>query len=74
MLMASTNRIDAPADLVVDGKPLTITFIQNPTIEDVLVGEARVQATSLETNNPSLVSGRVVPRAIRNFLIEEGVE
>jgi hypothetical protein len=68
----SQTRINS--QLVVNGIPTEFTLIQNPTIEDVLIGEARVQATSIETNNPALVAGRVVPRAIRNFLIMIGIE
>jgi hypothetical protein len=70
----ASNRTTILSQVVINGAPFEFTLIQNPTIDDVLIGEARVQATSIEQNNPNLVTGRVVPRSIRNFLVELGVE
>jgi hypothetical protein len=70
----ASNRVTITSQVVINSIPTEITLIQNPTIDDVLIGEARVQATSIETTNPGLVTGRVVPLAIRDFLIRLGVE
>lgn len=58
--------------LIVDGKPIIVTLINNPTIEDVLSSEGRIQATAIErgADDPN----RRVARDIRDFLIRIGVE
>lgn len=58
--------------LIVDGKPLLVSLINNPTIEDVLSAEARVQATAIERG--SVDPDRKVSREMRDFLIRIGVE
>lgn len=59
--------------MVVDGKPLLVSLIQNPTIDDVLVTEARLQATDIEEGNV-VNEDRRVERDVRDFLIRLGVE
>ena len=68
------NRNEVSLRLVVDGDPLLITLIQNVTIDDVLNTEARIQATSIETGDPSLVASRQVNKSILDYLIRLGVE
>ena len=68
-----SNQIINTQRMIVDGKPLLISLIQNPLIDDVLVTEARLQATDIEegvTSNPD----RRVGRDVRDFLIRLGVE
>lgn len=72
--MDTANRNEVETKFVVEGAPLRITLLQNPIIDDVLVSEARVQATSVETGDPSLVQERRVGRDLRDFLIRLGVE
>lgn len=59
--------------MVVDGKPLLVSLIQNPLIDDVLVTEARLQATDIEEGNVSNTDRRVA-RDVRDYLIRLGVE
>ena len=59
--------------MVVDGKPLLISLIQNPLIDDVLVTEARLQATTIEEGGAD-DSERRVDRSVRDYLIRLGVE
>lgn len=70
----ATDRATSAVSVTVDGVPQTMTYIQNPTIDDLLQGEAQVQAFSIESNDPTIVTGRVVPRVIRDYLIRLGVE
>lgn len=57
---------------IVDGKPVLIKLINNPTIDDAVIAEARVYATSVERGNVD--PDRVVSRDLRDFLIRLGVE
>jgi hypothetical protein len=57
---------------IVDGRPVIIKLINNPTIDDVVVTEARVYATSIERGNVD--PNRRVSRGLRDFLIRLGVE
>jgi hypothetical protein len=59
--------------LVVEGKPLIVSLIQNPLIDDVLITEARLQATDIEEGNISNADHRV-DRDVRDYLIRLGVE
>lgn len=59
--------------LVVDGKPMIVSLIQNPTIDDILVTEAQIQATTIEEQS-EVNPDRRVERDIRDFLIRLGVE
>jgi len=59
--------------MVVDGKPLLVSLIQNPLIDDVLITEARLQATDIEEGN-SANPDRRVDREVRDYLIRLGVE
>jgi hypothetical protein len=58
--------------LIIDGQPRIIRLIQNPTIDDVLVSEARIHAAEIEQGIQD--DTRRVPRAIRDFLIRMKVE
>jgi hypothetical protein len=69
-----SNRADIPSRLLVDGKPLLVTLISNPTIDDVLIGEARVEATAIESRDLTVLDSRRVPRNIRDYLIRQGVQ
>ncbi len=55
-----------------DGRPYTIFIVDNPTIEDVVVVEAKVYAA--EVMNNSTPPDRRVSRDIRDILIRLGVE
>lgn len=68
------NRNVVTARVIVGGRPLLISLIDNPLIDDVLITEARIQAASIAFQDDSLVVGRHVSRDIRDFLIRLGVE
>ncbi len=65
-------RNDIEGRFLVDGQPVLIKLINNPTIDDVMVTEARVQATAVERG--AVDPDRRVARDIRDFLIRLGVE
>lgn len=67
-----SNQVIITQRLIVDGKPLLVSLIQNPLIDDVLITEARLQATDIEEGNGP--SDRRVGRDVRDFLIRLGVE
>lgn len=69
--MAAHTKIETR--YIVAGKPVFINLIENPTIDDVVVTEARVYAASLDRRDPTL-NDRRVSRDIRDFLIRIGVE
>ena len=60
--------------LIVNGKPLLVSLIQNPTIEDILVTEAQLQASNVEQQVTVTSDDHRVDRDIRDFLIRLGVE
>jgi hypothetical protein len=60
--------------MILDGKPWTVSLIQNPTIDDVLVTEARLQAHNVEQGAVVTSDDRRVARDIRDYLIRFGVE
>jgi hypothetical protein len=60
-------------NVIIDGSAYEITLFDNPTIDDVVVAEARIHAASID-GRPNLVEGRVVSREIRDFLIRLGVD
>jgi hypothetical protein len=68
-----SNRSVVVSRLIVEGEPLLINMIQNPTIDDVVETEARIYAASLDRQDPTL-NDRRVPRDVREFLIRIGVE
>lgn len=68
------NRAVVTANLLVNGKPVSVSLIDNPLIDDVLITEARIQAASIINQDPSLVDNRRVSKDIRDFLIRTGVE
>lgn len=65
-------RDEVEGRFMVDGRPVIVKLINNPTIEDVLSAEARVQATSIERG--TIDPDRRVSRELRDFLIRLGVE
>lgn len=67
-----STRNDVEGRFLVDGKPVIIKLINNPTIDDIVVSEARVQATAIERGATS--TDRRVSRELRDFLIRLGVE
>ena len=68
-----SNQVIITNRMIVDGKPLLVSLIQNPLIDDVLITEARLQATNIE-ERVSSNSDRRVGRDVRDFLIRLGVE
>jgi hypothetical protein len=67
------NRNVVTASLVVDGKPLTVSFLDNIIIDDVLITEAMIQAQAIQNQDGS-ADNRQVEREIRYYLIRLGVE
>jgi hypothetical protein len=68
-----SNQIIVTQRMVVEGKPLLVSLIQNPLIDDVLITEARLQATNIEEGGTPDTNYRV-GRDVRDFLIRLGVE
>jgi len=64
-------RTNINTKITVDGKPYTVLFIDNPTVEDVLVVEMKVWARNLQNNTPKPT--RRVPPSIRDVLIRLGI-
>lgn len=54
------------------GRSYTLTLIENPTVDDVIVSEMKVQAQHVAESLD--VSNRRVDRSIRDFLVRLGVE
>lgn len=52
--------------------PLDVTVIESPTIDDVMVSEAKIQAYSIATGTD--ISGHIVDRSVRDILLRLGVE
>lgn len=67
-------RYEVMTRMVVEGRPVLVGVIQNPTIDDVVVTEARIHAASVDRVDPSLVEGRRVDRRLRDYLVRLGVE
>lgn len=68
-----SNQVIVTQKMIVNGVPLIVSLIQNPLIDDVLVTEARLQATNIEEGNTETSDHRV-DRSVRDFLIRLGVE
>lgn len=68
--MSEQTVINTP--VTIDGAPYTIRLVNNPTIDDVLIGEALAQATSIWRGDD--LSTHRVERAMRDYLIRLGVE
>jgi hypothetical protein len=66
------DRRDIQQRLIVGGRPYVITLLHNPTIDDVLLTEARVAAAAIESKVSD--EDRSVSRDIRDYLIRTGVE
>lgn len=67
------NRNVVTAHVVVNGKPLQVSFIDNITIDDVLITESMIQASAIQNQDGS-ADNRQVEREIRDYLIRLGVE
>jgi len=67
------DRSVIPSRMVVEGRPLIINLIENPTIDDVVITEARIYAASLDNSDPT-INDRKVSRNILDFLIRQNVE
>lgn len=65
-------RTDVVSKVQVDGRPYTLVLVENPTIDDVLVVEAKL--TAAEIMNEESFGERRVDRAVRDLLIRMGVE
>ena len=58
--------------LMLDGAPVTFRLINNPLIDDVLIGEMYAQATSIWRGDD--LSNHRVSRDLRDYLIRLGIE
>jgi hypothetical protein len=58
--------------MVVSGSPLQLTLIENPTIDDVIITEAQIQASVISKGGTMDLTRRV-GRDVRDFLIRLGV-
>lgn len=67
-----SDRQEVESRMVVDGRPVIIRVISNPTIDDVVITEARIYAAELEGG--TIDEDRRVQRDVRDFLIRLGVE
>ena len=68
-----SDRQEVETRLVVDGKPVLVRLVSNPTVDDVVVTEMRLHAAGL-ANGTELDEEHRVERGIRDFLIRLGVE
>lgn len=67
-----SDRHESGGRLIVNGRPVIVTLITNPLIDDVVMTEARILASEIE--NGPLDDDRRVERGVRDFLIRLGVE
>lgn len=67
-----SDRQETESRLIIGGRPVIIKLITNPLIDDVVVTEAKLQASLIE--NGPFSEDRRVDRGIRDFLIRLGVE
>lgn len=58
--------------MIVEGVPFSIRLISNPTVDDVLVAEARLELSRVE--GYPVPDDHKVTRDIKDFLIRLGVE
>ena len=73
--MASpTPRTIIESKLRIDGKPVTVQVLRNPTVEDVVVVEAKLYLASLDRGDSSITTGHRVPLDVRDHLVRLGVE
>ena len=69
-----SDRQEIEGRFLVEGLPVLFKLINNPTIDDVVVSEARRQATIIESGPLDDDAEHRVPRDIRDFLIRLGVD
>lgn len=62
----------ATREAVVDGQVVEVTLIEDPTIDDVVIAEARTYAVGLIQGN--LDSERRVERSMREIVLLFGVQ
>jgi hypothetical protein len=67
-----SNQRILETQVLLDGEPNTVRLINNPTVDDILIGEMYGQATSIWRGDD--LSEHRVPRNIRDYLIRLGVE
>lgn len=67
-----STRKEVSGSILTNGRSYTLTLIENPTVDDVVVSEMKVQAQHIAEGAD--VSNRRVVRAIRDFLVRLGVE
>jgi hypothetical protein len=71
-----SNRITITSSQNINGETYAVTLFQNPTIDDVMIGEIKIAAYEV-ANGPltsDTDSSRLTPRAIRDYFIKPGVE
>jgi hypothetical protein len=68
-----SDRQEVESKILLEGKSYSIKLIHNPTVDDVVITEARIQAAEI-SNGDVLVDERRVQRDVRDFLIRLGVE
>lgn len=68
----SVRRTEESKVTLPSGQTVTLTLIENPTVDDVVVSEMKVQAQSVAEQVE--ITDRHVSRDIRDFLVRLGVE
>lgn len=58
--------------MTIDGRPFIVRLVQNPLIDDVVIGEARVVAHEISSRRED--PKRRVERPVRDYLIRLSVE
>ncbi len=67
-----SNYSITPGRYLVNGQPVLVNVIQNPTIDDVLITEARIAAYEVESGPYEY--RKPVSRKVRDYLIRLYVE
>lgn len=67
-----STRNTVTGKVLANGRSYELTLIENPTVDDVVIAEMKVQAQHVAEGSD--VSGRRVDRTIRDFLVRLGVE
>ena len=60
------------ATTALNGQPAEILLINNPTVDDVIINDAKVEAFLIENNFPFVP--RTTPYAVRDFLVRLRIE
>jgi len=59
-------------DMVVDGRVVRVTLINDPTIDDVLIGESQNYAYNLSSGSSE--PDRKVVRSVREIFLQFGIQ